>query len=129
VARCRNESAVRVGTACPERSRTGLSRAGDRVLAITDFACAHAFPIMVSIAKDCFGETRKPACETRALPEVRWLGPGLQLDDPVWLSGFPKRRRRDVINGNSGRGFPIENAVVSMAVKNRVDAKSIDWLF
>ena len=38
-----------------------VSRAGERVLAIADFS------------KDCFGETPKPARETRALPgqEIR----------------------------------------------------------
>src|SRR5205807_8410772 len=36
-------------------------RVGDRVLAIADFP-----------AKDCFGETPKPARETRALPGKSW---------------------------------------------------------
>ena len=53
----------------------------------------------------------------------------LQLDDPVRLSGFPKRRRGDVINRNARRSSSIENTVVGMTVKNRVYAESVDWLF
>ena len=41
-----------------------VSPAGDGVLAIANFHCAHI------AEKDCFGETPKPARETRALPGV-----------------------------------------------------------
>jgi hypothetical protein len=40
-----------------------VSRAGDRVLAIADFA-----------EKDCFGETPKPTRGTRALPGANFVG-------------------------------------------------------
>jgi len=48
-----------------------VSRAGDRVLAITDFCFASALAwAMVSVGKDCFGATPKPARGTRALPTI-----------------------------------------------------------
>ena len=53
----------------------------------------------------------------------------LQFNNAVRLSGFAKRRRGDVINGDSSRSFAVENAVVSMTVKNSGHFESIDWLF
>jgi hypothetical protein len=47
-----------------------VSRAGDRVLAIANFS---RFPTAIDNEfqrKECFGETPKPARETRALPRM-----------------------------------------------------------
>ena len=51
-----------------------------------------------------------------------------QFDDAIWLPGFAKRRCRDVVNGNSGRSSPVENAVVSVTVEDSGHFESIDWL-
>src|SRR6184192_206656 len=53
----------------------------------------------------------------------------LQFNNAIRLSRFSKRRRGDVINGDSSRSFAVENAVVSMTVKNSGHFESIDWLF
>src|SRR6266487_2112320 len=53
----------------------------------------------------------------------------LQFNNAVRFSGFAKRRRRYVINGDSARSFAVENAIVSMTVKNSGHFESIDWLF
>src|SRR5438046_10400696 len=53
----------------------------------------------------------------------------LQFDYSVRFSGFAKRRRGNVINGNSSGSLTIEDAVVGVAVKHRVDSKPIDRLF
>ena len=53
----------------------------------------------------------------------------LQFDYSVRFSGFAKRRRGDVVNGNSSGSLSIEDAVVGVAVKHRVDSKPIDRFF
>ena len=52
----------------------------------------------------------------------------LKFDDAVRLAGFAQRRRRDIINGNSGRSFAVEDAVVGVTVKNSGHFESVDWL-
>jgi len=56
------------------------------------------------------------------------MSDALQFDDAIWLSGFAKRRCRDVVNGNSGRSFSIKVAIVSMTVENSSRFESVDWL-
>jgi hypothetical protein len=45
-----------------------VSRAGERVLAIADFAFDSSLTAAGLSKKDCFGATPKPTRETRALP-------------------------------------------------------------
>ena len=53
----------------------------------------------------------------------------LQFDYSVRFSGFAKRRRGDVVNGNSSGSLSIEDTVVGVAVKHSVDSKPIDRIF
>ena len=53
----------------------------------------------------------------------------LQLQDSVRFSGFPKRRFGDIVNGNTGRRFPVNNPVVRVAMEGCGDAEPIDGFF
>jgi len=65
----------------------------------------------------------------RPLPQdAQKMSDALQFDDAIRFACFAKRRRRDVVNRNSGRSFAIKDAVVGVTMENSGCFESIDWL-